>query len=472
MTNFCSLRNRMLRCKNMSHISRCCDASTLLPRYALQSPHAFATGIAAARKAGENKRSMSNKLFRQEAINALREKFLGEATIARPLPFWVLTLLGLVAAGMMIAVAVWGQYTRRERAEGFLQLDVGAAKVSFTDSGRVAELLVKEGQEIKEGVPMARISLERATAASTSTGTVVSGELTQRRGSLEKEQGQMRELAEQQLQQVRKKALDLQNEISQIGNEIRLQTQRLTSAKAEALRWAQLAEKKFASDVAARQKQDDATDQEIRLQALKRQKSTLERDLSSVKLEEPSVALRARAHEEQVNRQISELQQTMVQEEAKRETIIRAPITGIVTNITVSSGQSVAADAAFATILPAGSKLQVELLVPTRAIGFVTKGKEVSLRYEAFPYERFGQYRGVIADVSQTVWSPGDKVGPLTVREPAYRITAKLDRQSVEAMGQEIPLRSGMLVNADILLEKRSLLEWIFEPVLQLRGRL
>ena len=415
---------------------------------------------------------MSNKLFRQEAIDALREKFLGEATIARPLPFWVLTMLGLVAAGMMIAVAVWGQYTRRERAEGFLQLDVGAAKVSFTDSGRVAELMVKEGQEIKEGVPMARISTERATATSTSTGTVVSGELTQRRGSLEKEQGQMRELAEQQLQQVRKKAVDLQNEIAQIEREIKLQSQRLASAKEQAQRFAQLAKEKFVSDIVARQKQDEATDQDIRLQALRRQKSTLERDLSTAKLEEPSVALRARAQEEQVNRQISELQQTMVQEAAKRETIIRAPITGIVTNITVSSGQSVAADAAFATILPAGSKLQVELLVPTRAIGFVTKGKEVSLRYEAFPFERFGQYRGVIADVSQTVWSPGDKVGPLTVREPAYRITAKLDRQSVEAMGQEIPLRSGMLVNADILLEKRSLLEWIFEPVLQLRGRL
>ena len=415
---------------------------------------------------------MSNKLFRQEAIDALREKFLGEATIARPLPFWVLTALALIAAGMLIAVAVWGQYTRRERVEGFLQLDVGAAKVSFTDSGRVAELLVKEGQEVKAGVPMARISLERATAASTTTGAVVSGELSQRRGSLEKEQGQMRELAGQQLQQVRKKAADLQNEIGQIGTEITLQTQRLASAKAEALRWAQLAEKKFASEIAARQKQDEATDQEIRLQALRRQKSTLERDLSTARLEEPSVALRARTLEEQVSRQISELQQTLVQEEAKRETIIRAPITGIVTNITVSSGQSVAADAAFATILPAGSKLQVELLVPTRAIGFVTKGKEVSLRYEAFPFERFGQYRGVIVDVSQTVWSPGDKVGPMTVREPAYRITAKLDRQSVEAMGQEIPLRSGMLVNADILLEKRSLLEWIFEPVLQLRGRL
>jgi len=74
--------------------------------------------------------------------------------------------------------------------------------------------------------------------------------------------------------------------------------------------------------------------------------------------------------------------------------------------------------------------------------------------------------------VSQTVWSPGDKIGPLTVREAAYRITATLDKQTVSAMGQEIPLRSGMLVNADILLEKRSLLEWVFEPVLQLKGRL
>ena len=40
------------------------------------------------------------------------------------------------------------------------------------------------------------------------------------------------------------------------------------------------------------------------------------------------------------------------------------------------------------------------------------------------------------------------------------------------ALGKEIPLRPGMLVNADILLERRTLLEWLFEPVLQLRGRL
>jgi membrane fusion protein len=189
-------------------------------------------------------------------------------------------------------------------------------------------------------------------------------------------------------------------------------------------------------------------------------------------MEEPTITLKARAQVDQVTRQISEVQQTLATEDAKRETLIRAPINGTVTNIAINQGQSVAADALLATVLPRGSVLHVELLVPTRAIGFVTKGKEVVMRYEAFPFERFGQYRGVIAEVSQAVWSAGEKVGPLVIKEPVYRVDVKLDKQTVDALGQEYPLRSGMLVNADILLEKRSLLEWIFEPVIQLRGRL
>ena len=415
---------------------------------------------------------MSKKLFRQEAIDAQREKFFGEATIARPLPFWVLTTLAASAALLMIAVAVWGQYTRRERVEGYLALDVGAAKVLIPDAGRIVELMVKEGQEVVLGAPLAKISYDRSTEASSSTSGAVAKELAQRRTILEKEQDQWRDLGEQQVQQLRKKVVGLQSELNQIDAEMKLQQKRLVSAREQAQKFADLAKDKFYSDVAARQKLDDVTDQEIRLQALKRQRITLDRELSNARMEEPTITLKARAQVDQVARQISEVQQTLATEDAKRETVIRAPITGTVTNIAINQGQSVAADSLLATVLPKGSVLHVELLVPTRAIGFVNKGKEVVMRYEAFPFERFGQYRGVIADVSQAVWSAGEKVGPLAIKEPVYRVDVKLDRQTVAALGQEYPLRSGMLVNADILLEKRSLLEWIFEPVIQLRGRL
>jgi membrane fusion protein len=50
-------------------------------------------------------------------------------------------------------------------------------------------------------------------------------------------------------------------------------------------------------------------------------------------------------------------------------------------------------------------------------------------------------------------------------------VDVKLDKQAVSAFGQEFSLRPGMLVNADLLLEKRTLLEWMFEPVMQLKGR-
>jgi membrane fusion protein len=109
--------------------------------------------------------------------------------------------------------------------------------------------------------------------------------------------------------------------------------------------------------------------------------------------------------------------------------------------------------------------------VPTRAIGFVQPGQGVVLRYDAFPFQRFGQYRGTVERVSRTVWSTGERVGPLVAKEPVYRVDVRLGSQNVTAGDQKLPLRSGMMVNADILQEKRHVWEWVFEPVLSLKER-
>jgi membrane fusion protein len=416
---------------------------------------------------------MPRQLFRQEAIDAQREKFLGEAIIARPVPAWVFTLLAAGTAALLIAVALWGQYTRRERVEGYLALDAGAARVLIPDAGRVTELFIREGDEVKAGDPMARIFLDRSTAAGGSSNAAVIAEMTTRRGILEREQAQLRDLGTQQLEQVRRRVKDLGNELGQIDAEMKLQRVRIKSARDQLERYQGLAgEKQFVSQALVKQKGDEVTDQEIKLQSLMRQRSQVERDLEAAKLEEPTVELRSRTQVEQVARQISELQQSLAQVHARTETMIRAPVSGVVTNIAVNNGQSIAANAPLATVLPKGSGLHVELMVPTRAIGFVKPGQDVMLRYDAFPYERFGQYHGRIIDIGRNVWSAGDRVGPVSVREPVYRVDVALDRQDVSALGQDFTLRPGMLVNADLLLEKRTLFEWIFEPVLKLKERI
>ena len=420
---------------------------------------------------------MPRSLFRKEAIDAQRQKFLGEASIAQPVKLWVYTVTAIAIAAIVIAVAVWGQYTRRERVQGYLASAVGAALIRMPDAGVVSDLMIKEGEAVKAGTPLARLTIDRSGVNDASGNAAVLRELATRKSLLDEEARQAASLGRQLVDQLQKRGASLEEEIRQVDSEIRLQKERLESARSIAKKWKDLEGQQFVSPILVQQKQDEATDQEIKVQALRRQRASLEKDLSAARSEIPAARLRSRAQVEQISRQASEISQNIAEQgvrreqDVKRDMIVTAPIDGTITNIGAARGQTVAADAPLATLLPKGSPLHAELLVPTRAIGFVHRGQAVMLRYEAFPYERFGQYAGVVENVGKTIWTQGASVGPLPVREPVYRIVVRLDRQAISANGEEFPLRAGMVVSADLLMEKRTLLEWLFQPVLQLRER-
>jgi membrane fusion protein len=412
------------------------------------------------------------QLFRQEAIDAQREKLLGEVSLARPVPLSVFTALAVAFAFALVAFSVWGEYARRERVDGFLALDVGAARILAPEPGTIAELLAREGDEVEAGQPLIRLSFERGTASGVTSGELVQREIAERRLVLDREQQQVKLLGQQQADALRRKIADLERELAQFDVEIKAQQSRLASARNEFQRAEELFKEKFYSESKLIEFRNNVLDQQVKVEALRRQRAGVERELSAARAEEPAIQLKTQTALEQIRRQASELQQGSVQEEAKRENVIRAPVAGVLTNIAAARGETVAESAPLAVVVPKGSGLHAQLLVPTRAIGFVAPGQEVVLRYDAFPFQRFGQYRGTVERVSRTVWSAGEKVGPLTVREPVYRVDVRLEAQYVTAGEQKLPLRSGMMVNADILQEKRKVWEWVFEPVLSLKQRL
>lgn len=414
----------------------------------------------------------TQQLFRQEAIDAQREKLLGEVSLARPVPLWIFTALALAFAAALVAFSVWGEYARRERVDGFLALDSGAARILAPEPGIVAELLAREGEEVEAGQPLIRLSFERGTASGVTSSELVQREIAERRLVLERELQQVKLLGQQQADALRRKIADLERELAQFEVEIKAQQSRLASSRNEFQRAEELFKEKFYSESKMIEFRNNVLDQQVKVEALRRQRAGVERELSGARAEEPSIALKTQTATEQIRRQLSELQQGSVEEEAKRENVIRAPVAGIFTNIAAARGETVAESAPLAVIVPKGGGLHAQLLVPTRAIGFVQPGQEVVLRYDAFPFQRFGQYRGTVERVSRTVWSPGEKVGSMVVKEPVYRVDVKLDSQVVATADQKLPLRSGMAVNADILQEKRKVWEWVFEPVLSLKQRL
>lgn len=402
------------------------------------------------------------QLFRQEAIDAQREKLLGAVSAARPVPLRVFTAIAAAFAVMLIVFSFWGEYTRRERVEGFLATSAGAARVLAPMAGTVDALLVKEGTEVTPGTLIARLTVS-------SQVPIDPKELEVQTRQIDLEINDAKRLARQEEDQMRGRVKGYEAELEQSGAEIDLQKSRVAQAQREVERTAKLLKEGFYSEAELVKRQGELLEQQAKLQTFRRARAGVERELANARSEVGAVQIKLSEKISQLQRRLSELRSLS---KLPTQTIdIKASTAGVLSNIGVAQGESVAADAPLATIVPPGS-LRAQLLVPTRASGFIRPGNEVILRYDAFPFQRFGQYKGTVDDVSRTVWSTNERVGQMTAREPVYRVDVKLERQTVMAAGQEMPLRQGMVVSADILLEKRTVFEWVFEPVLELRGRL
>ena len=125
------------------------------------------------------------------------------------------------------------------------------------------------------------------------------------------------------------------------------------------------------------------------------------------------------------------------------------------------------------TIVNADARMVAELYAPSRAIGFTRVGQEVRLMYDAFPFQRFGSFAGRISTISRTVLAPNEVDAPIQgqMREPVYRIRVQIAAQSIQAFGEQIPLQPGMTLAANIVLDRRTFLEWLLDPINAVRNR-
>jgi membrane fusion protein len=135
----------------------------------------------------------------------------------------------------------------------------------------------------------------------------------------------------------------------------------------------------------------------------------------------------------------------------------------------------VVAGQALATLLPVGAALEAELWVPTRSAGFVHPGTPVWLRVDAFPYARYGQLPAHVREVSQSAVTVGDLGDPtngaLTSQQNVFRVLVTLDADAPAdaALAWRQSLKAGMHVQASLVAERRTLVQWALEPLTALR---
>ena len=148
-----------------------------------------------------------------------------------------------------------------------------------------------------------------------------------------------------------------------------------------------------------------------------------------------------------------------------------APRAGTIALITSESGKTVNANEPLMYLNPRNSNLQAILYVPSRAVGKISPGHSVLLKYDSFDHLQYGSYEATISEISQTSVDPRQHLLPISgLHEPVYKVKAQLAQEYVE--GPDIyPLQPGLMLTADFVINDMSMLAYIFSPILELEEK-
>ena len=417
-------------------------------------------------------------LFRREALEAKSNAFLGTTVLRPPFSFSAWAGISAMLASALIAFLIFGEYTKRTRVIGITAPEFGIIKLMAPQPGIVIERNVKEGQSVKAGEVLFVLSAERMTASVNGIAgaqTAMLDQLRVRRESLRDELVRQRTLIEQQSTQMARRLADLRVEAEESQREVVTLQARTASSETQARRLEDLARQGFMSALAVQQKREETLDQQARLQALQRNRFALEREAASLAADLRQLPLRGEQQAAEISRSIASIEQELAATEASRQIMVTAPQDGSVTAILADKGQMVG-NQPLLTLLPTGGTLEAHLFAPSKAVGFVEPGQSVRVRYAAYPYQKFGQYHGTVTHVSRSALAGNElplQLAPMAQQastDGLYKITVALAQASVTAYGKPQPLTAGMQLEADVLQDTRSLIEWVFEPLVSLRG--
>jgi membrane fusion protein len=412
-------------------------------------------------------------LFRSESQQARESAWLGRIVLARPLSFTLLTWAALAIIVSLGAFFVFSEYTRKARITGTLAPSEGLVRVIAQQAGRVEALAIREGGPISQDATLLRIADARGSRSLESVGSAVTHGVRERRRALLQQREYVFAAMGSEREALKQRRSGIGRELELLDRELEAQMRRAALARTGLARADALAATGFISAAARDRDRDAVLEHEARMEAMKRSRLAFARELATIEFEAAAALSRSNAQMASIDQQRAALDQEQVEREVQYRASILAPVSGIVASVLVEPGQMVVAGATLATIIPEGAAMEAHLYAPSRSIGFVRPGQEVLLRYLAYPHQKFGSQKARITMVSRNPLAPGELgFAPGDGgREPLYRIKARLASQSISAYGRPEALQAGMQVEADVLLDRRRLIEWIFEPLLSLAGR-
>jgi membrane fusion protein len=406
-----------------------------------------------------------NSLFRPEAVAHSTRRLAGEVLLAAPLST---RLIGLTLSGIVLSAVLFAgfaTYARTANLSGWLIPDRGLIRTAAPATGLVQKVFVTEGEIVPPGRRLAEIALAAETAGG-NAGENHARNLQQETAALKARNAATIARLTAEAEQTRARLANFRTELQQTQGQVQFQERRLKLAQTQASAAEKLAAKGLLSARDFENRQSATLAIELELAGLRRQVTTIQRQIADGTARLSTIPIEIEAAQADSLSAEAGLKEKTTDAEARRAVFVVAPMGGRIAVLPIASGQPIASGATLAVMTPDDGRLEAELLAPSRAIGFIRAGQEVRLQLQAFPYQRFGTLAGKVKAVSGTVLAPNEVSIPgLSIQEPVFRVRVTLSADQIVAYGQHYSLQPGMLLTAGVVLDRQSLLRWLFDPL-------
>ena len=410
---------------------------------------------------------MGEGLFRHEVMQARKDAWLGSAQLPGTRMAWPMAILAASAMLLIVLLLAFGSYTRKERVQGRLVPGAGLLDVTAATPSIVTDVLVREGQPVEAGQPLLELSTDPDSPAlpARGVGESIDRQLRRQRESLATELASSVESERMQRDALDERIALLQRQLTAAGSEQELRQRQAQDAIALVERIRPLVDEQIVSAVQMQQYETAAMDAGAQAQLARQQRLQVQEELNDARAQLAALPHAAGSRRGASERSLADVDQAIARNDVQRNRVLRATHAGVVSGLAVAPGQSLAAGQRLLSIVPAGSPLRAELWVPSRAVGTLAVGGDVSMRYEAFPHQKFGRQPGAITGIGGVALSP-DEIrarSGITVDEPSFRVVVEPEHQRIAGDGgRMLSPRPGMQLEADLLLERRRLLDLLW----------
>jgi hemolysin D len=399
---------------------------------------------------------------------------------------------------ILIVWAALGQLDIIATAEGKLVPRTLVKIVQPAEAGVIKEILVEEGDEVRQGQILARLDTTLASADKAGIANDLAIQDMQARrieaqlsdqpmlpqagdnailfAEVQGQYAAQRKAYLDSLDQEQSLLAKAQHEKKSAGEIFSKLEQTLPSYRKTAEAFGKLEQDGFVGNLAAAEKRREALEKAKDLDAQRATVAALEATIAAQnkRIDQLKSAYKNELQKElaDVRARIAQLQPNLAKTSYREGLMeLHAPQDGVIKGLsTTTQGAVVQPGSILMTLVPRGEQLFADVEIRNEDVGFVQVGQTARVKLAAYPFQKYGMLEGIVIRVSADASDDRRTNGEDTEAEPKtvapYAARIRIEQQSLTGpRGSELPITPGMQVVAEIHQGKRTVMEYLLSPV-------